>query len=155
MQVGCGDDEHDERCWAVSHNTGFHRCNCRAFPGISRTVKVLLKERLYPVVDVVRDIQLRHLVHSWILNLRLKLCKPYNLFNHFDVVLIIVCLHSESKNPNTILLSVTSPNVNTDFRNSFTVRLTRKFVTKSSHPKRVAVLPCEISMFKKLQFLRS
>jgi len=35
------------------NNTGFHRCNRRAFPGISRTVKVLLKERLYPVVDVV------------------------------------------------------------------------------------------------------
>jgi len=32
--------------------------------GISRTVKVLLKERLYPVVDVVWDIQLLHLVHQ-------------------------------------------------------------------------------------------
>jgi len=27
-------------------------------------VKVLFKERLYPVVDVVWDIQLRHLVHQ-------------------------------------------------------------------------------------------
>ena len=46
------------------YNTGFHRCNRRAFPGISRTVKVLFKERRYPVVDVVWDIQLRHLVHQ-------------------------------------------------------------------------------------------
>ena len=39
------------------------------------------------------------------------------------------------------------------FTNSFTVRLSRKFVTKSytntpPHPKRVATLPCEISVFK-------
>ena len=46
------------------NNTGFHCCNHRAFPGISRAVKVLLKDRLYPVVDVVWDIQLRHLVHQ-------------------------------------------------------------------------------------------
>ena len=55
VQVGCGDDE---RSWAQSrnlYNTGFHRCNRRAFPGISRTVKMLLKERLYSVVDVVGD----------------------------------------------------------------------------------------------------
>jgi len=64
VQVGCGDDEGR---WAQSrtlYNTGFHRCNRRAFPGISRTVKVLLKERLYPAVDIVWDIQLRHLVHQ-------------------------------------------------------------------------------------------
>jgi len=44
----------------------------------------------------------------------------------------------------------------TDFQNSFTFRLTRKFVTKSylntpPHPKCVVslvTLPCEISMFK-------
>jgi len=41
----------------------------------------------------------------------------------------------------------------TDFQNSVTVRLSRKFATKSyfntpPHPKRVATLPCEISMFK-------
>ena len=40
------------------------------------------------------------------------------------------------------------------------VRLSRKFVTKSylntpPHPKCVATLPCEISVFKKLPFLRS
>jgi len=47
-----------------------------------------------------------------------------------------------------------------DFLNSFTVRLSRKFATKSytntpPHPKRVATLPCEISVFKKSPFLRS
>jgi len=41
----------------------------------------------------------------------------------------------------------------TDFHNSFTVRLSTKFVTKSCtntppHPKRVATLPCEISVQK-------
>jgi len=54
------------------------------------------------------------------------------------------------KKQDTILLSVTSPNVNR-FQNSFTVRLSRKFVTKTylntpPHPKRVATLPYEISM---------
>ena len=48
----------------------------------------------------------------------------------------------------------------TDFHNSFTGRLTGKFATNSyltipPHLKSVATLPCEISMFKKLQFLRS
>jgi len=43
----------------------------------------------------------------------------------------------------------------TDFQNSFTVRLSRKFVTKSYlntplHPARVATLPCEISMLNLL-----
>jgi len=47
----------------------------------------------------------------------------------------------------------------TDFQNFFTVRLSKKFVTKTylnilPYPKRVATLPCEISMFKKSQFLR-
>ena len=42
----------------------------------------------------------------------------------------------------------------TDSQNSFTVRLSRKFITKSClntppHRKRVATVPCEISMFKK------
>ena len=42
----------------------------------------------------------------------------------------------------------------TDFQNSFTGRLTGKFATNSylnilAHLKRVATLPCEISMFKK------
>jgi len=46
------------------NNTGFHCYNRRAFPGISRAVKLLLKERLYQVVDVVYDIQLRYLVHQ-------------------------------------------------------------------------------------------
>ena len=46
------------------------------------------------------------------------------------------------------------------FQNSFTVRLSKKFVTKSHtntppHPKRVATLPCEISVFKKSPFFRS
>ena len=41
----------------------------------------------------------------------------------------------------------------TDFQNSFTGRLTGKFATNSylnipPHLKRVATLPCEISMFK-------
>ena len=41
----------------------------------------------------------------------------------------------------------------TDSQNSFTVRLSRKFVTKSNlntppHPKRVTTLPCEISVLK-------
>ena len=44
----------------------------------------------------------------------------------------------------------------TDFQNSFTGRLTGKFATNSylnipPHLKRVATLPCEISVFKKLQ----
>ena len=48
----------------------------------------------------------------------------------------------------------------TDFQNSFTGRLTGKFATNSylnipPHLKRVATLPCEISMFKKSQCLRS
>jgi len=55
------------------------------------------------------------------------------------------------KNQGTVLLSVTSPNVDR-FSNSFTIRLCRKFVTKiylntAPHPKRVATLPCEISRF--------
>ena len=41
----------------------------------------------------------------------------------------------------------------TDLQNSFTARLTGKFATNSylnipPHLKRVATLPCEISMFK-------
>ena len=48
----------------------------------------------------------------------------------------------------------------TDFQYSFTDRLSRKFATKSHlntppHRKRVATLPCEISMFKKSQCSRS
>ena len=48
----------------------------------------------------------------------------------------------------------------TDFQNSFTGRLTGKFATNSylnipSHLKRVATLPCKISMFKKSQCSRS
>ena len=55
------------------------------------------------------------------------------------------------KNQGTVLLSVTSPNVDR-FSNSFTIRLCSKFVTKiylntAPHPKRVATLPCEISRF--------
>ena len=43
----------------------------------------------------------------------------------------------------------------TDFQNSFTVRLSRKFVTNAPpHPKRVATLPCKISGFKKSPFLK-
>jgi len=48
----------------------------------------------------------------------------------------------------------------TDFQNSFTGRLTGKFATNSylnipPHVKRVATLPCELSMFKKSQCSRS
>ena len=48
----------------------------------------------------------------------------------------------------------------TDFHNSFTVRLSKKFVTKSylntqTLAKRVTTLPNEILVFKKSQFLRS
>ena len=48
----------------------------------------------------------------------------------------------------------------TDSQNSLTVRLSRKFVTKSClntspRPIRVATPPCEICVFKKSQFLRS
>ena len=48
----------------------------------------------------------------------------------------------------------------TDFQNSFTGRLIGKFATNSylnipPHLKRVATLPCEISMFKKSQCSRS
>ena len=47
----------------------------------------------------------------------------------------------------------------TDFQNSFTVRLSRKFVTKSytnapPHSKRVATLLCEISVFQKIAILK-
>jgi len=47
-----------------------------------------------------------------------------------------------------------------DFQNSFAVRLSRKFVIKlyantPPHPKHVATLPCEISVFKISPFLRS
>jgi len=46
-----------------------------------------------------------------------------------------------------------------DFQNYYTDRFTSKFATKSSlpippHLKHVATLPCEISVFKKLQFPR-
>jgi len=52
------------------------------------------------------------------------------------------------------------PQMLTDFQNSFTGRLTGKFATNSylnipPHLKRVATLPCEISMFKKSQCSRS
>ena len=48
----------------------------------------------------------------------------------------------------------------TNFQNSFTGRLTGKFAAKTyfntpPHLKRVATLPCEISMFKKSQYSRS
>ena len=48
----------------------------------------------------------------------------------------------------------------TDFQNSFTGRLTGKFATNSylnipPHLKRVATLPCKISIFKKSQWSRS
>ena len=47
----------------------------------------------------------------------------------------------------------------TDFQNSVTGRLTGKFATKSylnipPHLKRVATLPCKISMFKKIAMLK-
>ena len=63
------------------------------------------------------------------------------------------------KKQDTKLLPITSPNINR-FLIFFTFRLSRKFVTKPylntpPHPKRVATLPCEISMFKKSQFLKS
>jgi len=71
----------------------------------------------------------------------------------------ILQLHCESKKQDTYLLPITSPNIDR-FSKFFTVRLSRKFVTKSctntpTHPKRVAILPCEISVFKKSPFLRS
>jgi len=57
------------------------------------------------------------------------------------------------KKQDTKLLPITSPNIN-DFRNSFNVRFSRKFVTKlylntPPNTKCVATLPCEISVFKK------
>jgi len=68
-------------------------------------------------------------------------------------------VHCVSKKQDTKLLPITSPNVNR-FQNSFTGRLTGKFATNPylnipPHLKRVATLPCEISMFKKSQCSRS
>jgi len=54
----------------------------------------------------------------------------------------------------------TVPQMLTNFQNFFTGRLTGKFATDSylnipPHLKRVATLPCEISVFKKSQCSRS
>ena len=72
---------------------------------------------------------------------------------------LVSCFLLTHKKQDTKLVPIALPNI-ADFQNSFTVRLSRKFVTKSytntpPHPKRVAALPCEISVFKKLPFLRS
>jgi len=57
------------------------------------------------------------------------------------------------KKRDTILLSIASPNINTDFQNSFTFRLRNKFAIKRllkipPHLKFVATLPCNIWMSK-------
>jgi len=71
-----------------------------------------------------------------------------------------VCLHYESKKNKTPNSCPQLHQILTDFQNSFTVRLRRKFVMKSylntpPHPKRVATLLCEMSIFKKSHFLRN
>ena len=66
------------------------------------------------------------------------------------VVYSIYTVNQKNKTPNSC------PQLHqmlTDFQNSFTAGLSRKFVTKSylntsPHPKHVATLPCEISVFK-------
>jgi len=67
---------------------------------------------------------------------------------YFASFLRLFKIHRESKNktPNTCpqLYQILA-----DFQNSFTVRLSRKFIRKAytntpPHPKRVATLPCEI-----------
>ena len=73
--------------------------------------------------------------------------------------LYTVSQKNKTQKQDTKLLPITSPNIDR-FTKFFTVRLSRKFVTKShfNSPPRskcVATLPCEISMFKKSQFLRS
>ena len=87
-----------------------------------------------------------------------KFRKSEKVFYHFTVT-IIVELHCESRKTRHLTLAHNNQ-ILTNFQNSFTIRLTRKFVTKSytntpPHPKRVATLPCEISVFKKSPFLRS
>ena len=83
----------------------------------------------------------------------------WTLIGKFVSVYLFWLLHRQSKNktPNSCPYL---HQILTDFQTSFTVRLSRKFVTKSytytpSHLKRVATLPCEISVFKKSSFLRS
>ena len=73
---------------------------------------------------------------------------------------IVWHMHRESKKQDTKLLPITSPNINRFSKFFFTSRLRRKSVTKQylntpPHPKCVATLPCEISMFRKSLFLRS
>jgi len=76
-------------------------------------------------------------------------CHEYNILCwQLDFIISETTLWVKKKQ-DTILLSVTSPNVNR-FSNFFTDRLTRKCVTNSylnkpPHPKRVAALLCEIS----------
>ena len=73
-------------------------------------------------------------------------------------VCLTIELHCESKKNKTPNSCPQLHQILTIFQNSFTVRLTRKFATKSSlntppHPKRFATLPCDISMFKKRSFI--
>jgi len=74
------------------------------------------------------------------------------------VLFIFMLLHRESKKTKHLTLAHNVTKY-ADFQNYFTVRLTRKFVTKSytntpPHPRCVATLPCEIYVFKKSLFSR-
>jgi len=91
----------------------------------------------------------------------ISISRSHNYFRctKWSTVAFNVLNYTPRVKKDTKLLPITSTNIN-HFQNSFTSRLSRKFVTKPylntpPHPKRVATLPCEISVFKKSQFLRS
>ena len=77
-----------------------------------------------------------------------------NVRNVDDVehcLLTITVYTVSQKKQDTKLLPITLHQILTNFQNSFTDRLGRKFVTYLNtplHPKRVATLPCEIYVFK-------
>ena len=82
------------------------------------------------------------------IRLRLEVITARNRLTHTRAI------HRESKKQDTKLLAIISLTI-IPFSIFFTVRLSQKFVTKSytnipPHPKRVAALPCEIWIRKKM-----
>ena len=79
-------------------------------------------------------------------------CDVFEFLHTFSRKLML-SLYALSQKNKTLYSCSQLPQMLTDFQNSFTVRLIRKFVTRSylntpPHTKRVATVLCEISMRK-------
>ena len=119
------------------------------------------KRPCFDGIDAAKPIKSRRW-RVWPINASCRLVADYSS-GHFSscscdvkkilkAVTAVLQLHCESKNktPNSC---PQHHQILTDFQHSFTVRLSRKFVIKlylhtKPHPKRVATLPCEISVQK-------